>query len=318
MRSSPGAQPLCGQAGTAQGSTGTCTMATPIAVPRKLSEYTTLQAAFGTHLNAEGHDKHLCDPGQGPNPKTTSNCGRTGSTGARGGQAGQEYGVTADHGAASCYPMRYLSAFPPPSCKDTPGHITAYNTPAHQPGWKGSTIAPPNAIATASTKLGPLPWQVPTYAPPPPPQEALVNSEVSGIAPAGSCSVGPNGLVDSGQVTSAFIPQNPQLPLTCHSNQEAHSAGWGIHGHQQDTAATLKNYHWFSHNAFAPQTYNGPNRQWFFSPCATPVWKTAYCLAPDRLLLGGSTGQIPNELIQGGPATTNAALDALVLAAGGR
>jgi len=306
---------LCGQAGTAQGSAINCNPPPPPPVPRKTAAYA--GTPFGTHLDADGDDKHLCDHGEGPYPKTTGNCGRSGTAGARGGQAGMEYGHTAAWGAATCYPATYPSAFPPPTCHGISEFMTATNNPAHQAGWPGSTIAPPNAIATASTKGGPTfqHWQVPTLAPPPPSQTALVNSQVSGIAPAGSCNIGP-GANGHSVTTSGFVVQDFQLPLTCHSNQEAASAGWSIHGGAAATSATLKNYHWHSHNTFSPGWAMGGNRQWMASPCATPVYKTAYCLAPDRVLLGGSTGQIPGELAVAANAV-DANLNAAVLAAGG-
>jgi hypothetical protein len=329
----PSQSALAGQAGTAQGSTTAFSPPPPPAVPRKLADYQPTTAmspsgvvsgmAFGTHhkadkTNSGSPHKWLCDPGQGygPNngPLTTSNCGRTGTLGARGGQAGMEYGQTAENGALHCVPMKYLHAFPPPRCEDTPAFITASNTHAHQAGWKGSTIAAPAAIATAHTKGGPNPWQVPMLAPPPPPQEALVNSQTSGIAPAGSCNVGPSGHSD---VTSGFVVQDFQLPLTCHSNQEVSSAGWKISGGAAATSATLKNYHWHSHNTFTPGVSAYANRQWHHSPCVQPVYKTAYCMAPDRVVLGGSTGQIPGELAVPG-AAVDASLVAPVLAAGGR
>lgn len=303
---------LCGQAGSTEGSTVTCSPPPPPQVPRKMAAYT--GTAFGTHHDANGPDKHLCDPGQGPNPSSSSNCGRQGITGARGGQAGEEYGATASHGAATCYPASYPAAFPPPTCHDTPEFVTTTNTPAHQAGWKGSTIQPPDAIGTASTKGGPNPWQVPTLAPPPPSHTALVNSQTTGIAPSGSCNVGPNGHADT---QSGFIPQDFQLPLTCHSNQNTGSAGWSISGGTAPTSQTLKNYHWHSHNTFAPGVTASPNRQWMASPCAMPVYKTAYCLAPDRVLLGGATGQIPGELAVPA-AAVDGNLNAPVLAAGGR
>jgi len=326
----PSQGPLAGQAGTPQGSTTAFSPPPPLPVPRKLADYqpATSQSpsgvvsgmSFGTHHDADKKNsgttthKWLCNHGEGPNPLTTSNCGRTGTTGARGGQAGEEYGATAANGALYCAPMQYQHVFPPPRCDDTPEFITATNTPAHQLGWKGSTISAPAAIATAHTKGGPHPWQVPTLAPPPPPQEALVNSQVSGIAPAGSCNVGPHSHSD---VTSGFVVQDFQLPLTCHSNQEASSAGWKISGGAAATSATLKNYHWHSHNTFTPGVSAYANRQWHSSPCVQPVYKTAYCLAPDRVLLGGSTGQIPGELAVPG-AAVDSSLNAPVLAAGGR
>jgi len=315
---------LAGQDGTSQGSTTANSPAPPPVVPLKLVDYTPAEslspsaqvsgAAFGTHHDAHGLMKWLCEPGQGPNPVTNSNCGRVGAVGARGGQAGMEYGATSAHGAVACMPAQYPAAFPPPSCEDTPAFITSTNTPSHQFGWPGSTISPPDSIATSSTKEGPtFTWQVPTLAPPPPSQTNLVNSQTSGIAPQGSCSVGPSDHTD---ISSGFVIQDFQLPLTCHSNQEAASAGWEIQGASAKSSATLKNYHWHSHNTFTPGTLAYPNRQWFASPCAMPVYKTAYCLAPDRILLGGSTGQIPGELATTGAAVDNN-YDAPVLAAGG-
>jgi len=325
----PSQTALAGQAGTTEGSTTAFSPAPPPVVPRKLNtEYLTPavpvdglsfgapysatipNSPFGQHIAADGAQGWLCDPGQGPMPLQASNCNRVATEGARGAQSGMEYGSMPAHGAVSCKSVQYPAAFPGASCQHIPGFITATNTPAQQLGYPGSEITTPDSIATATEdKGGPTKehWRVPNLAPTPPSQIALKNSQTTGIAPDGACNSGPT--------TSAFIPQDGQLPLTCHTNQAASSAGWAIHGAVSPTSATLKNYHWYSHGTFTPGVTAYPNKQWFASPCATPVYRHAYCLSPDRVLLGGATGALPGEMAQPG-AWADASYVGPIVAAG--
>merc|ERR1711981_1064982 len=222
-------------------------------------------------------------------------------------------GATASHGAATCYPASYPAAFPPHMSRyarvrhdyqyaSSSGRLERIHHSASRCHWhcqykgRAQSMAGTDACSTSTVaySLGKQPnhW----------------------IAPSGSCNVGPNGHADT---QSGFIPQDFQLPLTCHSNQNTGSAGWSISVGTAPTSQTLKNYHWHSHNTFAPGVTASPNRQWMASPCAMPVYKTAYCLAPDRVLLGGATGQIPGELAVPA-AAVDGNLNAPVLAAGGR